>query len=300
MSLEETLQTWAQGPSDSEQERCDNSVRMIVDALNEDDELAPLDIVVFPQGSYKARTNVKHDSDVDICITLKDTIFDEYPSDSIREMVGNSPSSYTFSMFKNSVERALVKKFGRSEVKRGNKAFDIHANSYRVDADVVPTFEYRQYTGQKNSLGQYSFHSGVKLITDNGSSIINWPTQTYDNGLVKHEETARMYKKVIRILKRTRNKMQEEGISSANNVASFLIESLVWNAPTRSFNRYSYTDTVRAVLAHTCDNTRDIRFCSEWGEVNEIKYLFRDTQPWTMEQANQFLNGAWNYLGYGA
>jgi hypothetical protein len=35
--------------------------------------------------------------------------------------------------------------FDRGAVQRGNKAFDVHANTYRVDADVVAAFEYRWY-----------------------------------------------------------------------------------------------------------------------------------------------------------
>jgi len=45
------------------------------------------------------------------------------------------------------VETALKNYFGSDKVIRGNKAFDIHANSYRVDADVVPAFAYRHYNG---------------------------------------------------------------------------------------------------------------------------------------------------------
>jgi hypothetical protein len=43
------------------------------------------------------------------------------------------------------VQAALVRKFGLAGVHRGDKAFDIHANTYRVDADVVATFAHGQY-----------------------------------------------------------------------------------------------------------------------------------------------------------
>jgi len=39
----------------------------------------------------------------------------------------------------------LVDRFGRAVVKRGNRAFNIRENTYRVEADVVPLFEFRQY-----------------------------------------------------------------------------------------------------------------------------------------------------------
>jgi len=298
MTGEETFTAWSTGPSKTEQDRCDNAVDMIIDALNDDDDLVKLNIEVFPQGSYKARTNIKQDSDVDICVMLTDTIFTYYPESVTDELVGNSPSQYTYALFKNTVERALVKKFGRSEVTRGNKAFDVHANSYRVDADVIPTFLYRSYTGIKDTYGNYAYHTGVKLITDTGKHIINWPSQTYNNGVARHTSTGRKYKKCIRILKHLRNKMQDEKIPNTNDIASFLIECLVWNTPVEAFNKVSYYDMIRYILAHTCNNTRSDETCSKWGEVNELKYLFRPSQPWSRQQANEFLNAAWNYIGY--
>lgn len=298
MSWEDTFTSWSRGPGETEQQRSDNAASMIVEALNNDEELAKYDIVVFTQGSYKNRTNIRLDSDVDICIMLKDTFFEHYPDGMTRQTVGNSSSSYEYSTFKNSVERALVNKFGRDQVTRGNKAFDIHANSYRVDADVIPTFQYRSYTGKTDYTGKYLYHSGVKLITDDGESIINWPDQTYKNGVEKHDATNRRYKKCIRILKHLRNHMQNKSIDEAQDVASFLIESLVWNTPQEAFKYDNYTDMIRWILAHTSNETRTDETCKEWGEVNELKYLFRSTQPWTRQKANKFLNAAWNFLGF--
>ena len=39
----------------------------------------------------------------------------------------------------------MVDHFGRPAVKRGNKAFNLRENTYHVEADVVPLFEFRQY-----------------------------------------------------------------------------------------------------------------------------------------------------------
>lgn len=297
MSWEDTFESWSAGPGTAEQDRCDNAVRMVKDALSEDAELEKFDIAVFPQGSYRARTNIKQDSDVDVCVMLKDTFFVDYPAGVTKEMAGNVGSDYRYSDFKNSVERALVRKFGRDQVTRGNKALDVHENSYRVDADVVPTFEYRRYAEKPDHYGNFQYHSGVKLITDKGLSIINWPEQTYQNGVSKNSDTGKIYKRIIRILKRLRNDMQDNNIVAANDIASFLIESLVWNTPNEIFGRSTYTDVVTGVLAHTFNNTLSQEECQEWGEVNELKYLFRLSQPWTREQANGFLDAAWDYVG---
>ena len=88
--------------------------------------------------NYKNNTNVKLDSDVDISVCNFDTFYYDLPENTPHkpEYFGIYPSTETFVDFKNKVETALVNKFGRKSVVRGNKAFDIHENSYRVDADA--------------------------------------------------------------------------------------------------------------------------------------------------------------------
>ena len=92
--------------------------------------------------------------------------------------------------------------------------------------------------------------------------------------------------------------MQEDKVTQANDIASFLIESLVWNTPVEAFSKSAYFDMIRYILAHTWNETRTDDTCKEWGEVNELKYLFRPTQPWTRQQTNNYLNATWNYIGY--
>jgi len=297
---ETTFRSWSKPPSETEQERCDNAEGMIRDAVNDDSALSKKNIEIFVQGSYRHNTNVKQDSDVDICIRLMDTFNYQLLHDSPNDPAyyGITPSSYSQDQFKDSVETALINKFGRQGVKRGNKAFDIHENSYRIAADAVACFEHRLYTGKFDGSGNPIYISGTQLQPDNGGSIVNWPHQNYDNGVLKNKQTGNRFKYIIRILKRLRNEMQENGIDAAKDIASFLIECLVWNIPNEGFASDEYVTNVRYILAHTCNETRKDESCSEWGELNELKYLFRSSQPWTREQANSFLNAAWNYIGF--
>lgn len=296
---EDTLSSWAKPPSESEQERCENAEKAICDALNNDEILSEKDILVFAHGSYKNNMYVKLDSDVDICVMLRDTFFADYPNEGTHETYGNFTSDFTYAEFKKMVEAALVNHFGREQVVRGDKAFDIHENTYRVDADVLPAFEYRRYTGRTNSDGAYHYHKGIEFRPDNGGSIINWPDQIYKNAVDKNSETGRRYKSVIRILKRLRGAMQEEGIKEANDIASYLIACMVWNVPNDYFGHDNHHDDVREVLAHTFNATLKQEDCDNWGEINELKYLFRDgIQPWTRQQAHSFLSAAWDYVGY--
>jgi hypothetical protein len=297
---EAIFRTWSKPPSETEQDRSDNAERMVRDAIKADQTLSKKTIEVFPQGSYRHNTNVKQESDVDICIRLMDTFKYQLPTEPPNnpEYFGIIPSKYTQSEFKDTVEIALVKKFGRRGVTRGNKAFDIHENSYRIAADAVACFEHRRYTGKFDGQGNPEYFSGIQLAPDKGGSIINWPHQNYENGVWKNKQTSNRFKFIIRILKRLRNDMQENKIASADNIASFLIESLVWNVPNEGFASDEYVANVRYVIAHTSNETRTIDQCKEWGEVNELKYLFNSAQQWTRQQANDFLNAAWSYIGF--
>ena len=214
------------------------------------------------------------------------------------ETFGHIDGPMSFADFKNLVQQALERYFGKNSITRGNKAFAVHANTYRVDADVLPTFEHRCYTGELGADGSHHYLSGVGFKPDNGGLIKNWPQQTYDNSVARNAATGRTYKRVIRILKRLRDKMQGENVSAAANISSSLIECLAWNAEVKAFSKSTYTDILRYVIADTWNRTRKDEDCSEWGEVNELKYLFRDSQPWTRQQANDFLQAVWDYIGY--
>lgn len=92
--------------------------------------------------------------------------------------------------------------------------------------------------------------------------------------------------------------MQEAKIKDANDIASFLIESLIWNAPNDWFGHDTLSDDVRYILAHCINNTLDDQKCAAWTEVNELKYLFGEHQPWTRKQAHDFLLVAWIHIGF--
>lgn len=293
---EDTLSSWAKGPGQTESDKCDNAVRAIRKAIDASTELAKLDITVFPQGSYRARTNVRQNSDVDVCVRCNTTFFPQYPTGTNQATFGHSDSALTFAQYKNLVYTALVSYFGRDGVSWGNKAFDVHKNTYRIDADVVPTFEHRRYIALAN--GQYTYYSGVEFAPDNGPRIINWPDQTYANGVKRNDETSRRYKRLIRVMKRLRDRMKDDGLESAKGFPSFLIECLVWNANVSVFDPTLYTEMLRAVIVDLWSRTDTDSNCSTWGEVNELKYLFRASQPWTREQVRLFLRDAWNFVGY--
>jgi hypothetical protein len=165
---EDSFVSWSKGPAQTESDKCDNAEIAVRKAIKADPKLSSLDISVFAQGSYCARTNVRQNSDVDICIRYNAEFFPDYPEGLTRETLGHIAGSMSFADFKNLVQQALESYFGKNGVTRGNKAFDIHANTYRIDADVLPTLEHRRYTGKFNAEGSHHYLSGIGFKTDNG------------------------------------------------------------------------------------------------------------------------------------
>lgn len=291
---EEAFQNWSAPASKTEQEKSANAENGIGSAVQADQKLAERNVSVFAQGSYAANTNIRLESDVDVCVLCRDTFFFDMAAGKTREDYGITPATFTFADYKNVLHAALVGRFGQTGVTRGNKAFDIHSNSYRVDADAVPTFEYRFYFDPNSS----RYIEGVAFLCDDtGRRIHNYPKQSLENGRAKNERTGRRFKRVVRILKALRNQMHEDGILAAKDVASFLIECLVYRVEDSYFGHDEIADDVRDALYFLLGNLAADQTCSSWTEVNEVKFLFHSAQPWTRDKASNFVWAAIQYTG---
>ena len=291
--------SWAEPPSATEQDRCDNAILAVRNAVSKREPLKDF-TQVFPQGSYRNRVNVKRDSDVDIGVIFTGSYFFDLIGGRTEEPE-DGPATYTFSVFKDDLEAALRSHF-KTGVTRGNKAFNLRENSYHVDADVVPLFHLKEY-------GPYGeTRRGVSLLSDHGGGRIDnyperlandWPNIPlhYENGISKNTATSRRYKSVVRIVKKLRSMMEAEGIMVAKPIPGYLIECLVFNVPDTYFNYPSWLETVRKIVGYLWSGTKPDGDCSDWREVDRIKYLFSVAQPWTKAQAYAFVDAAWSRIG---
>ncbi len=290
---EETLNNWRYPASDKEETKLSNAEKMVREAIADSEELKNKSTEIFGQGSYANDTNVKINSDIDINVCLSDTIFIQIPEGKKQEDFGYSDSDYKFSEYKDAVERALVKKFGRKDVVRNNKCITVLANTYRVEADVVPTFKYNRHDENGGKA------IGTKFITDDGYPVINYPLQHIENGKLKNSQTQRRFKRLTRIFKRLRYKMIEDKIPVNDNITSFLIECLLWNVPNKAFNDYdTWTERLKQSIIFLYNNTKEDKDCKEWGEVSELLYLFHSSRKCSREDVNLFLLQAWEYLEF--
>lgn len=298
---EATFRSWSWPPSNTEDERCENASRMVREALRASPALQRHTLEVFAHGSYRNNTNVRAQSDVDICVRCMDVFYPDstFAPSLTAAQLGFVDASYQPATFKADIEAALRSHFGWTNVERGNKVLVVRENTYRVSADVAPTFERRRYWLTDGSPWS---QSGALLFPDAGGQIENWPQQHYDNGVAKNDRTGRRFKALVRILKRLRDEMTERNCyppTGTPQPKSLFIESLVWNVPDAVFGHTTFTQDVHGVLTFLTTNTGDAAACAEWREVSEFKYLFRGRPDWSRESAFAFVSACWRYVGLG-
>ena len=291
---EELFKGWSQPPSASEDQRSENACRVISNAIKQSKELSQKNIEIFIQGSYKNNTNVRLNSDVDICVRLNDIFTTDYSEASSLsdEALHITRASYTCKNFKNELQRTLNTSLGISNVTRGNKAFNIKENSYRITADVVPCIQHRRY------LPNGKFIAGTTLYPDQGGSINNFPSEHYRNGVEKNNATNYRYKKVVRILKNLCISMNNDGYKSSENIPSYLNECLAWNTPNDIITKSTLDETIRETLLHLHDHLDSMNKCDEWGQVSELLYLFKGGQGFSRTNAKEWVLEAWGWLNY--
>lgn len=295
---EETFKAWCRPASESEEEHISRAISMAKDAIKSSNELKGKDIEIFIQGSYANNTNVRKESDVDVCVMLKDTFYSEYPTGLGREDYGFTKGTNNFKTYRKDNINAANHKYGGKNVSPGNKSIKIIENGGRVESDIVPSFQYRNYA-TINSQDPEKFVEGVKFLPNNGGEIINYPKQHIENGKVKNKKTHRRYKRQVRLLKRLRYQMIDQKISVNKGISSFLIECLVYNTPDHIFNNHNtYGEQLKHVLMYLYKQTKPDGGAENWKEVSDLLDLFSTERKWDLSMVNEFLEQVWSFVEF--
>ena len=293
---ETTLKSWTNPASYSEEQKIENTINMIKSAINSSSELNDLTIEIFVQGSYANNTNVRTNSDVDVCVMLTSTFYANYPDGKYNSDYGFVAGSISYNEYKCRVKRAIVNKFGSDAVTEGNKSLKVKSNSYHVNADVVVAFMLKDYR-IINSYDSQDYVEGIRFEASNGITVTNYPKEHIQNGREKNKQTNHYYKYLTRIFKRIRNAMVEDELINGDKISSFLVECLVWNVPNNIITRYpTWEETVKQAIIYLYNAIKENKH-TEWGEVSERLYLFVG-RKWSASDAQAFLYDMWNYLGY--
>jgi hypothetical protein len=293
------LARWTNRSSDHEEEKCERASRMIRQALEGHTGLQRRQYRLIAQGSYHNNTNVRLESDVDLCVVFTDVVHLDctYAVGESLQSRGLTPISANYANDRVMIGEALASAFGRN-MTSGKKAFDVHSNnSTRVDADVVPAWEF---WGVHTNNGATTDRKGIVFWSTDGKRIINFPEQHHASGKTKNIATQRAYKRATRILKQLRYKMLEDNVRSADGVSSFVLECAMYNVPNAEFNQSTWQRVMACTIQHMITEIKSGRAHAEWVEVSHHKWLFKDNygipSNRTAQQLLDFLLDASGYL----
>ena len=312
---EEQLKKYAKPLSETEENQCKNSIRMVSKALSElgfkEKEMETLygastayqirmsnsfsgyDIKLFLQGSYANNTNVRGHSDIDIAVVQEDIFRPKYRANVSGKDYGFTKAAPRNKSFKDEVEDALIKHFD-NDVERKNKSIKINGNSYRKDTDTVPSIRSRDYR-QDYRFDDENYIGGILIKADDWQEIINYPEQHIKNGVEKNNATNYYFKKMVRVAKELRYQMENLGYASAQKASSFGVECLLWNIPNEYFTKYTtYCFVFEEIVEYLYDNRFNLL---NFMEVNNIKKLCDDS-PDRRDIYKKFIEELKGYYAY--
>ncbi len=308
---ERCFSDWQKPAKPTEEEEIGATERKIRKALDRSCIFGRSDWRIIPQGSHHNNTNLRRDSDIDMCVCLKNVVYHDGPLGDIPtfEELGRPIANITFDEFRAHLFDCLEAEFGQTAVTPGEKAIHINKDDdVKINADVVPAFTYQLFGPRLTIFGGREHPpEGIALQTTTGQLLTNFPEQHYTMGCLKNDLVSRRYKRVVRILKSLREEMANDGDLpietrlKLDDTASFLIECLVFNCPYECFQNTSiYVDVVNCLNYLNSIFSQNRLLGSDfwdWKEVNGIKPLFSANQVWTSETARDFVLRAKIYLG---
>lgn len=248
MISNDQLEIWAKpGAKTTAKQTCD-AVRA---ALEASPALMARDPDIFLQGSYRNATNIRGDSDVDIvCMLGTQWIagLDRLsPTEVQRYRDATVDATYGHTQFVTDVEAALVAAFGRAAVTVKNKCIKIEGNGHRLDADVVPAHQYREYVSVPN-YPRATYIEGVQIRPRSGGSILNFPKHHIANGQDKNQQTDGRYKDTVRQYKNMLAEAVRDNVLDAGQVPGYFTECLLSNVPDRLLSSADHAHRVIDVL----------------------------------------------------
>lgn len=296
MSLSETqLQTWSNLGATTTAEQTYTSVKAALNSSNS--RIRDKSYDVYLQGSYRNKTNIRGDSDVDVVVELQSVFLNDL-SNLDQEAVSRfnasfSNADYSWHDFHADVLATLTEYYGGGRVEAGNKSIKVQTSG-GLYADVVPALEYRKYLSF-NSASDPNYIEGIKFYSRNTyEEIVNFPKQHYDNGVSKngYSRTRENYKPITRMFKNARNSMVDRGIIQDGIAPSYFVQGLLYNVPDSQYLG-SYTEIYCKVVNWLNSSGFEDFVCQ-----NDLHYLFGSASvQWSKSHAKTFVNGLtdlWN------
>jgi hypothetical protein len=281
-SWNDRLEHWERPASESEEAMIDRAARAVRTVISRNAWCTAEGIQIEPQGSYYNNTNVRQESDIDLRATHPD-VHIQYAANVVAayayQALGYRSTGKFFvdtaSRLRSELIKDLSREFGATNVDAsGKKAIKVKGvPGSRAPVDVVPCFRlhYVVWDGR-----QYWTIPGVSILDRNMSWTFSFPDQHHTNCVNKRARTQWRFKKIVRMSKRLRDELVEARALNANEVSSFLVESLMHGVEDAYFvveqdDRY---DRLLRIIGRMRQQVYDQRSSSAALEINGINSLF--------------------------
>lgn len=240
---ESQLSRWSDHGSQDAAKRTHTAIRRALEAYRWP---AGVTYDVYLQGSYQNDTNISGDSDVDVVLELKSTLYRDVSelSDWERRTLTSTFGQVTYGWndFRRDALKAMEQRFGRTLIAQGNKTIKLKPNTGSLAADVVVCVNHRTYTSQS------VYVDGIMLLAlQDKREIVNYPKLHYQNGTEKGRRTRDRYKRTVRMFKNARNRLLSDGRLRRGAAPSYFLECLLYNVPDRCYET-RFQDTYVSIV----------------------------------------------------
>jgi hypothetical protein len=305
-SWNDRLEHWERPASDSEEAMIERAAAMTRQVMSTNPWFLAENVQIQPQGSYYNNTNVRQESDIDLR-AVDPGIFIQYEPGVLQsnayQALGYSDTGKTFinsaAQLRRQVVAQLGSRFGAHNVDAsGRKAIRVNGiPGSRATVDIMPCFVLHRI-GWNAFASRYWTVKGIAILSTDGSWTFSFPDQHHTNGIAKRARTRLRFKKIVRMTKRLRDELVQQGAIQAKEVPSFLIECLVYGVEDQTFlfendDRY---DRLRRVVSRIHAQLHDPASCDSATDITEVAKLFGNDKPWTVASARQFSHAAWQRL----
>jgi hypothetical protein len=305
-SWNDRLEHWEKPASDSEEAIIERAATMTRQIMSVNPSFVAEKIQIKPQGSYYNNTNVRKESDIDLLAVHPD-IYIQYEPGVLQpnayRALGYFDTGKTFINSAAQVRRQIIAqlgtRFGVHNIDAsGRKAIRVNGiPGSRATVDITPCFVLHR-VGWNALTSRYWTVNGIAILSTDGSWTFSFPDQHHDNAIAKRGRTRLRFKKIVRMAKRLRDELVQQGAIRLKEVPSFLIECLVYRAEDNAFlveadDRY---DRLRRVITRINTQLHDPARCSSITDITGLANLFGNDRPWTSISALQFFNAAWHRL----
>jgi hypothetical protein len=300
-SWNDRLEHWERPASDSEEAMIGRAASMVRQVMSADPWFVAEGVQIEQQGSYYNNTNVRKESDIDLRAVHPDIHIQYGPgvreSDAYRAFgYHGTGKTYIDSLarLRRQIVMQLGSRFGGNIDASGRKAIRVNGiPGSRATVDIAPCFVLDRI-GQNPLTSRYWQVKGVTILCTDGSWTFSFPDQHHANGVAKRTRTRLRFKKIVRMAKRLRDELVQQGAIRAKEVPSFLVESLVYGVEDEAFlvesgDRY---DRLQRVMSRINAQLHDAAWCNSATDITKLENLFGNDKGWTAASARQFAHAA--------